>query len=403
MSDAIRILVTVDSTVDPELVETVLSIEPDVQIMGMSETLDKLWEGAADDAADLVVVACDGYSDRVLSYIDAEVKQRPERPVVVLSSTPPNGFVRRLFQAGAEDILSLPDAYLDGNGAAAEQIVFALQKALARRRGAAPPVRTALGSMICVLGPKGGIGKTLTTSNLGVALARDGHDVVIVDLDLQFGDVALALGIAPERTIYDLALSSGTLDAEKMDAYLATHESGLRILLAPTRPDQASSIGVEFLREVYSVLRSSFDYVLVDTPPGFTPEVIASIDSSTAICMVGMLDSLSLKNTKLGLETLDLMGYDPDRVQLVLNRADSRVGITRDDVTRIVGRPPDVLVPSHRDIARHVNAGRPVVLASRRSEAAKAFSSLAALYAGAKAGARRSAKRNGRHLLKRGR
>jgi pilus assembly protein CpaE len=403
MTDSIHILVAVDSTVDPDVVQTVLSIEPHVQIIGMSETLDRPWEGLADDAADLVVVACDGYSDKVLSYIDAEVKQRPETPVVVLSSASPNGFVRRLFEAGAEDIITLPDPEHEMNGAGAEQIVFALQKAVARRRGAERPALTARGSIVCVLGPKGGIGKTLTASNLGVALAEHGQRVVIVDLDLQFGDVGLSLGLAPERTIYDLVMSSGVLDAEKMDAYLARHESGVRVLLAPTRPDHASSVNVEFLREVYSVLRGSFDFVVVDTPPGFTPEVIASIDMSSAVCMVGMLDSLSLKNTKLGLETLALMGYDSTRVSLVLNRADSRVGITREDVTDIIGRPPDVLVPSHRDIARHVNAGRPIVLASKRSEAAKAFMSLAGLYSGDNTKAGRAGKRNGRTLLKRGR
>src|SRR5207247_7423910 len=129
------------------------------------------------------------------------------------------------------------------------------------------------------------------------------------DLDLQFGDVTLSLGMSPERTVYDLAKSGGTLDADKLDGYLMTHSSGVRVLAAPTRPDHASTISISFLRDVYAVLRSSFDYVIVDTPPGFTPEVIASIDSSTDICMVGMLDSLSLKNTKLGLETLELMGY----------------------------------------------------------------------------------------------
>jgi pilus assembly protein CpaE len=119
--------------------------------------------------------------------------------------------------------------------------------------------------------------------------------------------------------------------------------------------------------------------VVVDTAPGFSPEVIASIDSSTHVCMVGTLDSLSLKNTKLGLETLELMGYSPDHIAFVLNRADSRVGISRDDVRTIVGRAPDVLVPSDRQIAVSVNEGRPVV-SSERSEAAKAFERLARLY-----------------------
>jgi pilus assembly protein CpaE len=148
------------------------------------------------------------------------------------------------------------------------------------------------------------------------------------------------------------------------------------------RPDQAGAVTVEFLRELYNALRYTNDYVVVDTPPGFTPEVIASIDSSTHICMVGMLDSLSLKNTKLGLETLELMGYENERIHLVLNRADSNVGITREDVRTVVGREPDVLVPSHRDIARSANTGAPIVVAEKRSEAAKAFRRLAEAYSG---------------------
>jgi pilus assembly protein CpaE len=152
------------------------------------------------------------------------------------------------------------------------------------------------------------------------------------------------------------------------------------VLLAPSRPDQAAAVTVEFLRELYGALRTSHDFVIVDTPPGFTPEVIATIDSSTDLVVVGMLDSLSLKNTKLGLETLELMGYNPGRIRVVLNRADSRVGITPDDVEAILGREPDVLVPSDRDVPRALNEAVPIVSAKSGSGVAKAFSRLADVY-----------------------
>jgi pilus assembly protein CpaE len=158
------------------------------------------------------------------------------------------------------------------------------------------------------------------------------------------------------------------------------HDSGVKVLLGPTRPDHASAISVDFLRNVYASLRTMCDVVIVDTPPGFTPEVISTIDVSTSACVVGMLDSLSLKNTKLGLETLDLMGYVPENVTLVLNRADSRVGITHDDVSAIIGRNPDVLIPSDREIPRSVNEGVAIVASRERSEAAKAFRDLADRY-----------------------
>jgi pilus assembly protein CpaE len=237
--------------------------------------------------------------------------------------------------------------------------------------------------MICVVGPKGGAGKTVTATNLALGLLSVGRRTALVDLDLQFGDVGLALGIVPERTLYDLATSGGALDADKLDAYMVEHESGLRALLAPLRPDHASAVTVELMRRVFPLLRASHDAVVIDTPPDFTAQVIAAIDASSHVCLVGTLDSLSLKNTKLGLETLDLMGYDPSAVSLVLNRANSAVGLTRDDVEAIVGRKPDVFVPSDRDVPRSINEGEPIIASRRRSPVAAAYRALASTYVAA--------------------
>jgi pilus assembly protein CpaE len=372
MAERIHALVAVDAGLDGHSIQSVLPDGNGIEVVGIINGLDESWRTLQETATDLLIVACEGYSDRALYFIDAAVKQQPERPVVVLTTGSPNGFVRRVFESGADDIVTLPEA--------PDSIAFALEKAVARRRGAAVASGIALAPMICILGPKGGTGKTLVSSNLAVALAADGGQAVLVDLDLQFGDIGLALGLRPDKTIYDLARSGGSLDAEKLDAYLVRHASGLKVLLAPTRPDQASAVTVDFLRDVFTTLRSVADYVVVDTPPGFTPEVIAAIDASSHVCMVGMLDSLSLKNTKLGLETLELMGYDTGRISLVLNRADTRVGITHEDVEAIIGRAPDVLVPSDRQIPISVNDGIPIVARDERSEPARAFRKLAEKY-----------------------
>jgi pilus assembly protein CpaE len=284
--------------------------------------------------------------------------------------------MRKAFEAGAEDVV-----VADEIGEPSTELQFALEKAVVRRIGShSRDAGRTLGDLICVLGPKGGIGKTLTTANLGAALADEGHSVAAVDIDLQFGDLGLALGLSPQQTIYDLATAGGSLDASKVAAYLTRHDSGVDVLLAPTRPEQASQISTDLLREVYEHLRTTHDYVLVDTPPGFSPEVIATIDSSTRLCMIGMLDALSLKNTKLGLDTLERMGYDRERIRVVLNRADTNVGISLNDIEAIIGRLPDVLVPSHRDVPRSINAGHPIVLAGRRSDVSKSFRQLASIF-----------------------
>jgi pilus assembly protein CpaE len=392
----ISALVAVDVGIDVDDVRMVLGATVGVDATSIVYGLDLAWNALVGDASDAIVLACPPDSEMALWFIRNVVRSYPERPVIVVSAGSANGFVRHAFDAGAEDLVMPTHGIGDDADVIADQIRFALEKAVARRSGATTGGPTALATLICVLGPKGGIGKTLTTANLAVGLALAGRSVVVVDLDLQFGDVGLSLALEPKRTIYDLVKSGGSMDAEKVTDYLTVHPSGVRVLMAPIRPDQASAVTIDFLRELYPLLRASYDFVIVDTPPGFSPEVIASIDSSTHVCLVGMLDSLSLKNTKLGLETLDLMGYGRDRVRLVLNRADTNVGVTQEDVVAVIGRQPDVLVPSHRDVARSVNEGLPVVASRPRSEAARAFQALAAAYIGPAAGPKAHRRRFGR-------
>lgn len=381
---AIKALVAHDTGIDSAWLADQLPAGCGITVMGVVGDLAPATDEVERSDADVLLVACAEQLEAALTLVRWWTVHRPARPVVVLCQASPNGFIGQAFSAGADDLMVIEPEDEASTEAWAE-LVFTLQKAVARK---ATPTEngTGHGAMICVLGPKGGIGKTLTCCNLGVSLLELGKKVVLVDLDLQFGDVALSLGLTPDGTVHDLATAGGSLDAGKVDSYLAIHSSGMRVLMAPTRPDHASVITIDFLREVYAVLRSTYDYVIVDTPPGFTPEVIASIDASSHICMVGTLDALSLKNTKLGLETLELMGYEAQQVSLVLNRADSSVGITHNDVLSILGRQPDVLVPSHRDITRSVNDGTPIVLSHKRSDAAKAFRALAEIYASAGSG-----------------
>jgi pilus assembly protein CpaE len=389
MPQTISALVALDEGVEPGTIDSLLEDTAGVRAAGVFQGLEESWTALGERATDVIIVACEAGSEDALRFIRESARQYPDRPVIVLSGASTNGFVQHAFEAGAEDLVMPPPGYGFAVEGVSAQLRFALEKAVARRKGGAATGAATLASMICVLGPKGGIGKTLTSANLAVALALGGQRVTIVDLDLQFGDVGLSLGLTPERTIYDLVKSGGSLDSEKVEDYLTTHASGVRVLMAPVRPDQASSITIDFLRELYPLLRGVNDFVVVDTPPGFSPEVIASIDSSSEICMVGMLDSLSLKNTKLGLETLELMGYKRERIRMVLNRADTNTGVTVADVGAVVGRDPDVLVPSSRDVVRSVNEGTPIVQARPRSDAAQAYRGLADLDAGVEARAPR--------------
>src|SRR5215216_4606213 len=148
MSLPIKTLIALDTDVDRDAVESLLPAVSDIEVIGVVEGFDESWSTLNATPIDLLVVPCDGYSDRALLFIEGAVKQRAERPVVVICQSSPNGFVRRVFEAGADDIVTLPEA--------PGSILFALQKAVARRQGAAVAIGTALAPMICVLGPKGG-------------------------------------------------------------------------------------------------------------------------------------------------------------------------------------------------------------------------------------------------------
>jgi pilus assembly protein CpaE len=367
VTGSVRVLVVLDPSVTGEQVMPSVPVD-DVNVVGTIDDPREMLLALERTRADLLLLACDHGSDGIVQLIGDATRQRPGRPVLVLCAGAPNGFVRQVFEAGADDIVELPQSR--------ESVRFLIEKAIARRQ----PSERAPARTVVVLGPKGGTGKTLTACNLGVLLANAGHRTVLVDIDLQFGDVGLALGLRPDRTVYDLATSGGTMDATKVSDYLTRHSSGLVVLIGPARPDQAASVTVQMLLELYAILNTEFDFVIVDTPPGFTPEVIASIDLSTDLCVVGTLDTLSLKNTRLGLETLSMMGYPEQQVSLVLNRAQTKVGITEEDVEAIVGRTPDVFIPSDRNIPRSVNEGSPISVSEPKSDAAKAFVALTDRY-----------------------
>jgi pilus assembly protein CpaE len=385
MNVAARARVVLDDTVDRAVVEAVLTGSPHLTV---TQYLDlREHEQPDGEAGDALLVACSSFTAAVGDYVGASRRLHPGRPVVMVCTAETNGYVSEAIESGVDDIITLPsDRDPRVAQAISGQLVFTVEKAMARRRGERAIAGQRLGRMICVLGLKGGSGKTLTACNLAVSLADAGHSVALIDLDLQFGDVGLALGLSPERSLYDLVRSGGSLDVEKLEDFLTVHPSGVRALLAPARPDQAGVVTSDFLKDVYPLLRAMHDFVIVDTPPSFTPEVIGAVDASTEVCVVAMLDSPSLKNSKLGLETLELMDY-AGPVRLVLNRADSNVGISPEDVVAIMGRTPDVLIPSDRNITRSVNQGQPIALAHRRSDPARSFKILAGLYIAEEPGA----------------
>ena len=375
MPRGITAAVAHDETVAMRLIEEHVPEDSGIEITEVFTTFELNADAILRLDVDVMLVACREGSPAALSMVNLWHTVRSRTPVIVLSHGSDQDFVQDAFTSGADDFLVLhPGPYIPEQ--TTRDVEFSVRKAVTRNRSAGDRGANT-GTLICVLGSKGGVGKTVASTNLGAALATRGKRTALIDLDLQFGDVALALGLAPETTLFDLAVSGGSLDSDKLDDFMLRHPSGLRVLAAPARPDQAVSVTAPMLSTVYSVLREDYDFIVVDTPPAFSSEVIATVDVAEWICMVAMFDALSLKNTRLGLDTLELMGHPADHIRVVLNRAGTNVGISDGDAVEILGRRPDVLVPSDREIPVSINDGVPITLSGSRSDAARAINSLA--------------------------
>jgi pilus assembly protein CpaE len=238
------------------------------------------------------------------------------------------------------------------------------------------------GRVLTVFSPKGGVGKTTMSVNLGLALANAGQAVCVVDLDLAFGDVAITLQLIPLHTVAEAADSEEHLDWGMLQTLLTPHPSTLMILAAPTTPEGRDRIPATLVRRVIQTLRRNFDYVVIDTPPGFDDQVLGALDETDDIIIVATLDVPTIKNTKVALETMDLLSLLRNNRHLVLNRADEEVGLSRANVEGILGMKVATALPSATAVASATNHGQPIVLSKPEHPVSKAITDLATTFLG---------------------
>jgi len=239
------------------------------------------------------------------------------------------------------------------------------------------------GQVITVFSTKGGAGKSVLAANLAVVLARrSDKPVVLVDADLQFGDVAVMLKLAPQHTIVDAVASLDRLDSTLLTQFLMKHEpSGLLILPAPLEPSFADQISAAEMVQIVTLLRTFCEYVVIDTPAYFNEVVLGLIEESDEVLLIAGMDIPNIKNVKIGLQTLRLLNVPMQKLHLVLNRANSKVKLDVSEVERTLQIKAESLIPSDVVVPQSVNKGTPVVLDSPKSGVAKSIEQLANMFA----------------------
>jgi pilus assembly protein CpaE len=300
--------------------------------------------------------------DAALALADSMRLSRPALGVVLVRPRMDTATLTEALRAGVREVVKERD--LPGIQSAVQRAVD-FSNALREQAGltATTPESGPTGRLVTVFSAKGGAGKTTVSTNLAAALADGGkRNVCLVDLDLAFGDVAIALQLFPAHTLSDAVPMMDSLDEQAVAALLTPHSPGLTTLVAPVEPGAAESIPAPLVGRVLRVLKQMFDFVVVDTPPAFTDHVLAAFDESDFVALLATLDIPALKNLKLTLETLDLLNYPRDKWRIVLNRADSKVGLQLGEVEKTLRVPISVQIPSSRSVPASINRGVPIVL-----------------------------------------
>ncbi|HKB92701.1 MAG TPA: AAA family ATPase [Gaiellaceae bacterium] len=350
-----------------------VSMHPDVDFVGSSENVADAAGPLAGGHLDVVLHATRSASLPADEL--ASIREHVRAPIMLVASGEASRLLDEALDADVADVLLLPQL--------PDNVVFALRKAAHHGRRA-ETVSGRKGTIVTVFSPKGGTGKTVLATNLASAMAkREGRKTLLLDLDLQFGDAAIMLGAEPEKTIFDLVVAPGELDSEKLSGYATHHPCGLELLPAPLRPEDAELVTEAKVARLLEVAREAYEVIVVDTSPFFHGAMLATLDRTDELFLLAALDVPTIKNVKLALQTLELLSFPRDRIRVILNRANSKVGMKPGDVENALGMKISHQVPSDRAVPVGVNRGEPVVLHDAGAEFTRAVVDIAkALVAG---------------------
>jgi pilus assembly protein CpaE len=366
--EPIRIYVTGDCAGLDALREA-LAASPELDVVGASEQIVQASAALAGGHLDAIL---HGTQASTLPAGEiAAIREQTRTPILLVVSGEASVLLEQALDSDVADVLLLPQL--------TENVVFAIRKAAhARRQVPAPGALPARhGRIVTVFSPKGGTGKTVIATNLAAAIAKQqGKRVLLLDLDLQFGDTAIMLGVEPDKTIYDLVVAPGELDTEKLAGYVTKHPCGLDMVPAPLRPEDAELVTEAKLGRLLEVARETYDVIVVDTSPFFHGPMLSTLDRTDELLMVCGLDVPTLKNVRLSLQTLELLSFPQSRIRFVLNRSDSKVGLKPREVEAALGVKISIEVPSERAVPISVNRGNPAVLSDPGCEFAKAIRQL---------------------------
>ena len=400
MPDQIRVLVVDDIPETRDHLTKLLGFESDIDVVGSAASGREALEMAVRLHPDVVLMDINMPDMDGITATEQLSLAVPAAAVVMMSVQGEADYLRRSMLAGAREFLVKPFS--------SDELTASIRQVSARERDkqsrmAATPAATSGGSgkvaggergsglVVAVFSPKGGVGRTTVAVNLAVAAATElGQRVVIMDGSFQFGDVGVLLNLNPKsKSIADLVpeIEAAGGEIESIDTFVINHTSGVRVLLAPPTPEMAELVTASGVRKVLETLRATHDLVVVDCTAFFNDTTLAILDAADVILTMLSLEITSIKNMRLFLEVAEQLGYESGKVRLVLNRADSALGIRVADVEHSIGRKVDeTIVSDGRSVVYALNRGVPFFLSNREAQVSQDILRLARSVVGERSG-----------------
>jgi pilus assembly protein CpaE len=394
MADTIKVLIVDDIAETRDHLTKLLGFEGDIEVVGAADSGRQALEMAGQMRPDVVLMDINMPDMDGIAATEQLATEVPTASVVMMSVQGEADYLRRSMLAGAREFLVKPFS--------SDELTASIRQVYTRERekqgritvtnvaaAAAKAARGAgrePGQVVAVFSPKGGVGRTTIAVNFAVAAAADlGMKTVLVDGSFQFGDVGVLLNLNPKnKSIADLVpeMEAGG-EPESIDTFVINHSSGVRVLLAPPSPEMAEMITPAGIRKILEVLRATNDLVVVDCTANFSDTTLAILDLADVILTALTLEITSIKNMRLFLEVAAQLGYEGSKIKLILNRADSTLGIRVADVEHSIGRKVDhTIVSDGRSVVYALNRGVPFVLSNREAQVSQDILRLATAITG---------------------
>jgi len=378
MADSrIRVLIVDDVHETRENLKKLLMFEPDIEVVGSAASAEEGIRLARDLQPDVVLLDINLPGMSGIAAVEQIMEVAPLTQVVMMSVQSDADYLRRAMLAGARDFLSKPFS--------ADELVATVRRVHRMRRP--PPVlpptgplpgggRGAQGKVVAVYSPKGGVGTTLIAVNLAVALQKPERRVALIDASLPFGDIGVFLNLQGPRSIADLARLE-EMDPEAFTLSLVSHASGLKVLLAPPRPELAEYVTADAMKRILHMARTLFDIVVIDTTTQLTDATLLILDEAEQIALVVTPDVPAIKNARLFFDVITQLNYPPQKTRMILNKMDRRFVITAEMVEQALKHPVSAQIPwDEITVLSSINKGAPLV-AQRSKPIAQAILQLA--------------------------